>query len=255
MTRLFTEKVVPADQKNFTFSGEDAKYLADVLRMKPGECVCLCDGANIDITAKIKEVSSSLVTADLTHREINRTEPPYKAIMYQALVKGDKMDFVIQKGVELGVSKIVPVSCVRSIAKVAENDMDKKVIRWQKIAHEAARQCGRGAVPKVEAPISFLQAVAEAQSNSDLIFIPWECEKSLPLSSLLDDFSSKRLKINLEMPCISFFIGPEGGFDPFEIDLAHNAGVKSVTLGRRILRTETAGLAVLSMFIYRLEQM
>lgn len=254
MTRLFTEEIVPDDQKTYTFSGEEAKYLADVLRMQTGECICLCDGARTDFTGKITELTRGRVTVELIRREPNQTEPPYEAIMYQALVKGDKMDMIIQKSVELGVSKIVPVSCIRSIVRLENKDIDKKIARWQKIAEEAARQCGRGAIPRIAAPISFAEALDEAVNKSDLVFLPWEGEKSRPLSALLDEFAAKLPSEKPGLPVLSFFIGPEGGFDPVEIDRAASSSVKTVTLGRRILRTETAGIAVLSMFIYRLEQ-
>jgi 16S rRNA (uracil1498-N3)-methyltransferase len=265
MTRLFTEKTLPEDQQTYSFSGEEARYLSDVLRIQPGENICLCDGARTDFTGRVSTVTRENVTVDLIKREPNRTEPPYEAVMYQALVKGDKMDLIIQKGVELGVSKIVPVSCIRSIVKLEGKDTPKKIARWQKIAEEAARQCGRGTVPIVESPLSFTQAVRAAKEQSDLAFLPWECEKSRPLSQLLNDYiseltaekplSAEKLPIQKSIPRLVFFIGPEGGFDPKEIDEAQAAGIKTVTLGRRILRTETAGIAVLSMFIYRLELM
>ena len=255
MTRLFTEEIVPAEQKTYTFLGEEAKYLADVLRMQTGECICLCDGARTDFTGKITELTRDRVSVDLITKEPNQTEPPYEAVLYQALVKGDKMDLIIQKGVELGVSKIVLVSCIRSIVKLEGKDIDKKLARWQKIAEEAARQCGRGIIPKIEATLSFEKALEQASAKSDLVFLPWEGEKSRPLSALLDEYASGLPAVKQKLPCLSFFIGPEGGFDPKEIDMAASADVKTVTLGRRILRTETAGIAVLSMFIYRLEQM
>lgn len=255
MTRLFTEIIIPDEQKIYTFLGEEAKYLADVLRMQTGECIFLCDGARTDFTGKITELTRDRVTVELVSKEPNQTEPPYEAVMYQALVKGDKMDLIIQKGVELGVSKIVLVSCIRSIVKLEGKDIDKKIARWQKIAEEAARQCGRGVIPRIEAPLSFPKAIAQAAAESALVFLPWEGEKSRPLSALLDEYASRLTPENKALPCLSFFIGPEGGFDPKEINLAAAADVKTVTLGRRILRTETAGIAVLSMFIYRLEQM
>lgn len=255
MTRFFTEKIIPADQLTYSFTGEDAKYLTDVLRMQTGECVCLCDGARTDYTGRINTLTRDLVSVDLIKKEPNQTEPPYEAVMYQALVKGDKMDLIIQKGVELGVSRIVPVSCLRSIVKLDPRDTAKKIVRWQKIAQEAARQCGRGIVPVIEEPLSFSKAIEQAKKRSDLTFIPWEGEKSRPLSVLIDEFASNLSSEPDTQPRISFFIGPEGGFDPKEIDMALALQVKTVTLGRRILRTETAGIAVLSMFIYRLEPM
>jgi len=262
MTRLFTDKIIPADQKTYTFAGEEARYLADVLRMQTGEYICLCDGACTDITGRITDLMHDCVTVELVEKVQNNTEPPYNAVLYQALVKGDKMDLIIQKGVELGVSKIVPVSCIRSIVKLDAKDSVRKIARWQKIAEEAARQCGRGMVPVIEPPLSYTKALEQALEISDLVFLPWEGEKSRPLSAVLDKFASElpdaevRLAASKrDLPVLGFLIGPEGGFDPLEITMAQAAGVRTVTLGRRILRTETAGLAVLSMLIYRLEQM
>jgi len=255
MTRLFTEMVIPAEQDTYIFSGEEARYLTDVLRMKTGEFICLCDGAKIDFTGKVIELTREYVKVELVAREPNRTEPPYGAVLYQALVKGDKMDLIIQKSVELGVTRIVPVSCIRSIVRLEGKDTGKKIARWQKIAEEAARQSGRGIVPRIESPLSFAKAIEKARAESDLIFLPWESEKSRPLSALLDEYAADPPRPKSDLPCLSFFIGPEGGFDPREIDIASAAGVKTVMLGRRILRTETAGIAVLSMFIYRLERM
>lgn len=253
MTRFFIEAIVPEDQNTYMFSGEEAKYLADVLRMQPGECVCLCDGARTELTCKITEISKKSVTVEFVDRQQNQTEPPYEAVLYQALVKGDKMDLIIQKAVELGVSRIVPVACTRSIVKLDGKDSEKKVARWQKIAGEAARQCGRGIVPRIGDSLPYEHAIEQARALSDLVFLPWEGEKSLPLSSVLDDFAPEE-QASGSAPRISFFIGPEGGFDPKEIDTAQELDVRTVTLGRRILRTETAGMAVLAMLIYRLEQ-
>ena len=262
MTRLFTEEIIPGDQMTYTFTGEEARYLADVLRMHPGEYICLCDGARTDITGRITDLMRDRVTVELIEKIHNNTEPPYNAVLYQALVKGDKMDLIIQKGVELGVSQIVPVSCTRSIVKLDAKDSVKKMARWQKIAEEAARQCGRGMVPAIGPPVTYAKALEQAAEESDLIFLPWEGEKSRPLSAVIDEFATGLASGEVgfaagqtDLPVLSFFIGPEGGFDPLEIEMAQTAGVRTVTLGRRILRTETAGLAVLSMFIYRLEQM
>ena len=258
MTRLFTERILTEDIDSYVFTGEEAKYLADVLRMRPGELVTLCDGARTDFTCRITDITKDHVMVAFDAREPNSTEPTYEAVLYQALVKGDKMDLIIQKGVELGVSRIIPVACSRSIVRIDTKDADKKTARWQKIAEEAARQCGRGMIPAVGQPVPFSAAIAQAGTNSDIVFLPWEGEKSRPLSSVLDNWADTGPAASSEpvkQPVISFFIGPEGGFDPKEIDIADKAGVRTVTLGRRILRTETAGLAVLSMLIYRLERL
>ena len=243
----------------YTFCGEEARYLTDVLRSKPGEVVILCDGAANDHVLELLELTKHEVKAKILSSKPNNTEPPYRAVLYQALVKGDKMDLIIQKSVELGVSSIVPVICDRSVVKVDQKDFEKKRERWQKIALEAARQSGRGAVPEVDLPMLFRDALNEARREADLTFLPWEGERAKPLAELVDAFSGAAGmkdhtdKQDKRKPDIRFFIGPEGGFSPTEIELAQTCHIQTVSLGKRILRTETAGLFVLSSLVYRLE--
>ncbi len=259
MTKFFTEAILSPDQMTFTFSGEEARYLTDVLRSKPGEAIVLCDGAATDHVLEILELTKHEVKARILSSRPNDTEPPYKAVLYQALVKGDKFDLIIQKSVELGVSSIIPVICSRSVVKVDMQDSGKKRERWQKIALEAARQSGRGIVPEVSLPVLFRDALSEAKREADLVFLPWEGERAKPLADLVDVFAeSAGLTGHMDLhknkkPDIRFFIGPEGGFSPEEIALTDSGGVQTVSLGKRILRTETAGLFVLSSLVYRLE--
>jgi len=254
MTRLFTEHRISLGTKTYEFSGEDAKYLSDILRMKMGEELTLCDQTKTDLLCRITSLTKDRVCVDIVEANKNHTEPPYEAVLYQALVKGEKMEFVIQKAVELGVSRIVPVACTRSVVHLDAKDAHKKVDRWQKISLEAARQSGRGMIPPIDMPLAFSDAIKESAASSDLVFIPWESEKNASLSEL---FTMQDAAFSCEnhqkIPRISFFIGPEGGFDPAEISQAEIAHIPTVTLGPRILRTETAGLSVLSMMIYRLE--
>lgn len=254
MTRLFTENAGLMNRKTYELFGEDAKYLSDILRMKIGDELTICDETKTEYLCRIGSITRDCVSVEISFSKENRTEPPYEAILYQALVKGDKMELIIQKAVELGVSRIVPVACQRSVVRLEGKDLSKKIERWQKISLEAARQCGRGIIPPICMPLTYKNAIKESVSSSDLVFIPWENENNVPLPDL---FRQQEPIIpsgkSVSRQRISFFIGPEGGFDSEEIRLAEQANIKTVTLGPRILRTETAGLAVLSMMIYRLE--
>jgi 16S rRNA (uracil1498-N3)-methyltransferase len=259
MTKFFTEEILPIETSTYRFTGEDARYLTDVLRIRPGESLTLCDGAQTDFLLSVDGIESRTVITSVVSSTPNSTEPPYQVTLYQALVKGDKMDLIIQKAVELGVTRIIPFSCDRSVVRIDEHDAMKKVTRWQKIALEAARQSGRGIVPQISTPLRLQDALSDAIGTADLAFLPWEGERDVLLSTLLDDFvpqyfhSAKQDDTSRSKPNSSFFIGPEGGFSPEEIEDAKRKGIATVSLGRRILRTETAGLFVLSSLVYRLE--
>lgn len=264
MTRLFSKRVIEPDQELFTLDETDSKYLIDVLRMRVGDTVILCDFARMDYNGVISDVTNKKVTLSLSKHHPNESDPPYMASLFQGLAKGERMDFAIQKSVELGASGIIPVNCIRSIVKIGGSDVISKTSRWQKIAEEAARQSGRGYIPEVFVPKTFEEAIIFAARNNDLVLIPWEEESGVALPAILEKFAQRsgfagnsgRLKQKGDsgaIPKIAIFIGPEGGFDRKEIEFAVSHGATAVSLGKRILRTETAGIAVLSMLLYRLE--
>jgi 16S rRNA (uracil1498-N3)-methyltransferase len=266
MTRLFSKSIIDPNQELFILDEADSKYLTDVLRMRIGDAVILCDAERIDYTGVISVISKKKVTLTLSENHKNESDPPYIATLFQGLAKGERMDLAIQKSVELGVAGIVPVSCIRSIVRINPGDVISKTSRWQKIAEEAARQSGRGYIPEVYSPQSFEEAIRKATDNADLVLIPWEEETGVSLPNILEKFvqrsgfsgESSRPKESANagaLPRIAVFIGPEGGFDRKEIEFAVAHGAASVSLGKRILRTETAGIAVLSMLLYRLELM
>lgn len=264
MTRLFSKSIIDPNQEHFTLDETDSKYLIDVLRMRVGDTVILCDYARMDYTGVISEVINKNVTLSLSEHHPNESDPPYIASLFQGLAKGERMDFAIQKSVELGASGIIPVSCMRSIVKISGNDIISKTSRWQKIAEEASRQSGRGYIPEVFVPKTFVEAIKFAIENNDLVLIPWEEESGVSLPAILEKFAQRsgfsaesiQLKQRRDagaIPRIAVFIGPEGGFDRNEVEFAVSQGAITVSLGKRILRTETAGIAVLSMLLYRLE--
>ncbi len=222
-----------------TIQGDDARHISLALRMRVGDTITLCNGAGIEYEATLLSLSPTAVEAELSDPRQSASEMPVKVTLYQGLAKGDKMDTIIQKAVELGVTCIVPVTTSRCIMKMGDN-ADKKIARWQKIANEAAGQCGRGVLPAVGMSVSFKEAVKMAKSDALSLFCYEELGKTKPLPILLPDAPPATL---------SFFIGPEGGFSPEEAELAMDAGILPCGLGPRILRTETASgylLAALS---------
>lgn len=229
---------------NINIKGEDYNHIKKVLRLRCGEIVTLSDGIGNEYAARIEEFGDGFVHMKVIESYKNTTEPPVKVTLYQGLPKSDKMDFIIQKSVELGISKIVPVLTERTVVKLdSEKDALKKCERWNRISQEAAKQCNRGIIPKIEIPISFKEAIKQSKDKS-LSLIPYEKDSKNSLKQILEAVGN--------ISEISVFVGPEGGFTEQEIGEAVNLGINSVTLGPRILRTETAGIAVLSILMYEL---
>jgi len=235
---ILTPEALRQDPVKLT--GPDAKH-ARVLRLGPGDEVHVCDGQGGEWSARISAGAepgwalTQLAPLDVT------TEPALQVTLYQGLARGDKLELIVQKGTELGLARLVPMVTAHSQLRLdAESH---KRLRWQEIARQAARQCGRTRVPEVAAPLTFAQAVAEAKL-SDLAVIPFERAGA--------EASWKRqLAQKTNLARISLYVGPEGGFSDQEIEQAQAAGVLAVGLGPRILRSETAGLAVVALALYQ----
>lgn len=224
-------------------TGEDVNHIKNVLRLRTGEEVILADGRGTDYTVELERFEPGCIVTKVIDSKTNASEPLLEVTLYQGLPKSDKMDLIIQKGIELGVSRIVPVMTERTVVRIDNRkDADTKVARWQRIALEAAKQSNRGRVPAVEYPITFQEALKRA-SDMQLRIIPYEKETGKGLKQLL---------ANGTITSAAVFIGPEGGFTGKEVENAIQAGITPVTLGPRILRTETAGIAVLSILMYEL---
>lgn len=232
MPRFFFEPELQSEN-SVRILGEDAGHIARVLRMNVGDPLALCDGCGFDYEARITAIAKDAVTAELLSKTESASEPKTEFVLFQGLSKGDRMETVIQKAVELGVSSIVPVDMKRSVAK------GDKPERWQKIASAAAKQSGRGRIPAVS-PLIKSKDIPVLIDSFDLFLLPYE-GGGRPLHTLLDGKTFRRVGI---------WIGPEGGFDEAEVQSA--AGAQIVTLGKRILRTETAGPAVLAALSYAL---
>lgn len=244
MARFF---VSPSQIKDeyIIIEGDDVKHISKVLRLKIGDKITISDGQGTDYECIIKNMEK-IITVEIISKDNSTTEAQSKITLFQSLTKSDKMAYIIQKAVELGVYKIVPVSTERTIVKIEnEKKEHSKIIRWNKISEAAAKQSQRGIIPKVEPIISLVDAFKKAQ-EMDLKFIAYENEKNNSLKSYLTNCASKSIAV---------FIGPEGGFGENEISLAKEHDIIPVTLGRRILRTETAGLVVLSIMMYEMGEM
>jgi len=230
------------DEKDtIIITGDDAHHISRVLRLKEDDEITVCDKNGIDYHCSIKSVSKNEVICLILKKEASQAEPPIDITLYQGVPKGDKLETVIQKCVELGAVRIVPVAMKRSVAVI--KDKEKKQIRMQRISYEASKQCGRAVVPSVSQVMSFKEAIAECNLY-DLVILPFEAEEDNKLKTVLQN--------NKTAKKIAVFIGPEGGFDKEEIDAAKNCGIEIVTLGPRILRTETAPLACISAIMYEL---
>lgn len=222
--------------------GDDAKHISTVLRGKVGENITICDGLGTDYECCISEINKKSITAKINKKHKNENEPSIKITLFQALPKLDKMETVIQKCIEIGVDRIVPVISEHTVVKINDK-AEKKLDRFRKIAEAAAKQCGRGKIPQVSDITTFKDAV-NAAKELDCSIIPYEKEKDRTIKSFVKEFDGKSIGI---------FIGPEGGFSEDEIKLCSENGIKSITLGKRILRTETAGLVASVILLYELE--
>jgi len=223
-------------------TGEDAKHLATVLRSEQGDIVEVCDCCGTDYCCEISVVDKKNITLKIKDKAPCLSEAKTKITLFQGLPKADKMELIIQKCVELGIEKIVPVATHRSVVKLDKKDSVKKTERWQKIAESAAKQSGRGIIPQIGEAITFKEAVKLGAAAQGAI-IPYEHEQKRGIREFVEDFSGSEIAI---------FIGPEGGFADEEIAFAMENGILSVTLGKRILRTETAGMATVAILIYEL---
>jgi 16S rRNA (uracil1498-N3)-methyltransferase len=240
MHRFFADHDFIKEDRIF-ITGDDAHHISKVLRLKEDDEVVVCDKQGTDYRCSIKAITKDEVELWILKKEASSSEPPIEITLYQGVPKGDKLETVIQKCVELGGVKIVPVAMKRSVAVI--KDKEKKKQRMQKIALEASKQCGRAKVPRVSEVLSFKEALADAKEN-DLKILPYEAENKQKLKDILLE--------NKNSIKIAIFIGPEGGFDEEEIKLAKENGFKTVTLGPRIMRTETAPLACISAVMYEL---
>lgn len=244
-------------------TGTDVNHIKNVLRAGIGKCILLCDSRGNEYTCIISDISQDRIVADVTEIRKACAEPVVPVLLLQGVPKGDKMDFIVQKGVELGAKAFLPVSAERTVVRLGSDaDREKKRTRWQRISLEAAKQCGRGTVPEVLLPTAFREALVLSKAppyDKYLKLIPYENESDVSVKDVLQNSKSKFIGFGDECEPdsaytgICVFIGPEGGFSREEVALAASAGFIPVTLGKRILRTETAGLTVMASIRYEFD--
>ena len=239
------ESQINIESKRVFIEGPDVNHIKNVLRMKPGEEVNVSNGVDgKEYRCAILDMNEAVVNLELRFIKEDGNELPVDVTLYQGLPKADKMELIIQKCVELGVKRIVPVSMKRCVVKLEEKKASSKVSRWQSIAEAAAKQSKRGIIPEIGQVVSFSEAVSDA-SKSDIMLLPYEMADADAMDKTRAVFNG--LKAGQK---VSVFIGPEGGFDEGEIEMAKKAGMEIITLGKRILRTETAGMMVMSFIVF-----
>ncbi|MBO5092090.1 MAG: 16S rRNA (uracil(1498)-N(3))-methyltransferase [Clostridia bacterium] len=246
MPRFFVNKediITDCEGTKITIRGEDAHHISRSLRMAVGEKIEICDKCGTVYSCVLSAFTDKEVVALAESSYLVDTEPRVKITLYQALPKSDKMETIIQKSIECGAYKIVPFRSEFCVVKLDSRDAEKKRERWQKIAEGAAKQSGRGIIPEVSAPLDFKIAIEDAIKN-DLVIFCNEREKEATLKNVLD---------NIEAKSIAVIIGAEGGFSEREAEYISGKGAKSITLGKRILRCETAPTFVLGIISYKYE--
>lgn len=227
-----------------TIEGSDVNHIKNVLRMKPGEKIRVCTRNGQNYFCSISDITESFVRADILEKEAESTELPCRIYLFQGLPKNDKMEWIIQKTVELGVYEVIPVAMKNCVVKLDEKKAQSKCKRWQAIAESAAKQSKRTVIPQIQMPLSWKQALEEAK-ELDVVLVPYENERGM-------EATREIFRSIPEGASIGVMIGPEGGFSPEEIAQL-DKDMHRISLGRRILRTETAGMATLSMLIYELD--
>ena len=232
--------------KKISIVGEDVNHIKNVLRMRPGQEIAVSNGEDgREYRCQIDGITETEVTCTLRFIKEDGLELSARVYLFQGLPKGDKMELIVQKAVELGVYEIIPVATKRAVVKLTGKKAENKLMRWQGIAEAAAKQSRRRMIPRIRPVMTMKEAVAFAK-DMDIKMIPYELAEGMGKTKELIG------KIHEEQN-VAVFIGPEGGFDESEIETALAAGICPVTLGKRILRTETAGFTMLAWIMYQLE--
>ena len=238
MQRFFTTDI---QNHHAVIHGDDVKHISKVLRLKPGDTIQICDGNGRECESRITSVSKDAVETETGEWRSCASEPRTKVTLFQCLPKAGKMETIIQKCVELGVNAIVPVQSERCVV-VLKPPYDGRVERWQRVSEEACKQSRRGVIPIVSNPCALQDLSFE---SFDKVLAAYENEKTVSLKQAIKDVQSIR--------SVAIIIGPEGGFSENEIAYLKEKGAESVSLGPRILRTETAGMAMLAQIMYEVE--
>ena len=246
MYRFFVkQEQIDMEEKKIHITGSDVNHIKNVLRMRQGETILISAGDNLEYTCLVSEMEAEEVIADISYVQEVGMELPSKIYLFQGLPKGDRMEYIIQKSVELGVHEIIPVAMKYCVVKLDAKKAGNKVKRWQAISESAAKQSKRSKIPEVHTVMSFKEAVVYAKQQ-DMILVPYENERGM-------EATREALKKVKPGQSISVFIGPEGGFSEEEIELLRQ-DAEVLSLGKRILRTDTAAICTMSMLMLELEE-
>lgn len=246
MDRFFVGKNnINLENKTCIIEGEDVKHISKVLRCRIGEELEICDNDNNEYICEITNIDKSQVELNIVEVVDIKRESDLKIKVYQGLPKGPKMEMILQKLTEVGVDEVILVQTKRTVVKVDDKKEDKKIERWERIIYEAAKQSKRGKIPKLRGVLSFKEALADMKEN-DFNIAPYENERTKSIKQAIKGVDIKNIGI---------FVGPEGGFEDTEIKAIEEIGGQSVSLGPRILRTETASLVASSIVLYELSDL
>lgn len=246
MDRFFVDKSnINLENNTCIIDGEDVKHISKVLRCKIGEKLEICDKDNSEYICEITDINKDQVDLNIIEKKEIKRESDLKVKLYQGLPKSTKMELILQKLTEVGVDEIVLVSTKRSVVKVDDKKEGKKIERWERIMYEAAKQSKRGKIPKLRGILSFNEAL-EDMKNNDMNICPYENERTVSIKNAIKD---------ADINTIGIFVGPEGGFEEEEIKSIQDIDSKVVSLGPRILRTETASVVASSIVLYELSDL
>jgi len=250
MSKFFinTEQI---NQNTICIKGQDVNHIKNVLRKKINDEIIICDAQESkDYFCKIVDIMDDEIVCEINKKIDNDVESNINVTIFQGLPKSDKMELVIQKAVELGAFEITPIEMKRCVVKLNEKEKNKKIERWQKISEVAAKQCGRGIIPQINNIIS-VKDVCNLCNKYDILLVAYENEKVNTLKKEIDNIKNTFMEKEIN---IGIVIGPEGGIDEKEIEILRESGAKIVTLGKRILRTETVALNIISIIMYEFEK-
>ena len=246
MDRFFTPKNnINLEQNTCIIEGEDVKHISRVLRSRENDKLEVCDMDNNEYICEIREINKDNILLDIIEKVNIKRESNLKVKLYQGMPKGTKMELILQKLTEIGVDEIVLVQAKRSVTKIDNKKEDKKIERWERIIYEAAKQSKRGKIPKISCGITFEEILRDLQYNV-LNICSYENERTISIKEAIKDSSANTIGI---------FVGPEGGFEEEEIEKIQEIDGKVVSLGPRILRTETASVVASSIVLYELSDL
>lgn len=246
MSRFFVEEKNIKEDSIVIDDPQDVKHLSKVLRHKEGDIIEISDGKAFEYEIELKSISPKMAEGRILSKQKFAREPEIQVSLYQSIPKQSKMETIVQKGVELGVCQVIPMISERTIVQDKGKNFENKVLRWQAVSSEAVKQCRRGIIPEVAMPLP-LHQILEKMRENDLNLFFYEEERNLTVKEVLRNLSRENIKK------VGILIGPEGGFSEEEGKKITEAGAVSVSMGKTVLRVETAAVAAISMVMYELE--